>query len=128
MFNAGMPHNTFLFVMARMGLIGIGLIGFAWWAGLAMLTRSIVRFRDADELAVANILVAMLLFASFVLFFERPLNGPALWIMLAVGARLAASRPIRQLPVHKLVSPPVAEAHRARPRVILATEPTSDRI
>jgi len=95
MFNAGMPHNTFLFVMVRMGLVGIGLIGFAWWAGLARLTRSFMRSHDADELAVANVLVAMLLFASFVLFFERPLNGPAFWIMLAAGARLAGPVSVR---------------------------------
>lgn len=121
MFNAGMPHNTFLFVMVRMGLVGIGLIGCAWWLGLARLTRSFLHSRDADELAVANVLVVMLLFASFVLFFERPVNGPAFWIMLATGARLA-----RPAPVRTMRSPALAYASRSRPTAMSMVEPVLD--
>jgi len=89
LFNGGMPHNTFLFVMARMGLVGLGIIAYAWFLGLARAVRAFRLTRRGDELAVANILIAMLVFAAFVLFFERPVNGPALWIMLAVAVRLS---------------------------------------
>jgi O-antigen ligase len=99
LFNGGMPHNTFLFVMARMGLAGIGIIAYAWLLGLARAVQAFRLTRRGDELAVANILIAMLVFAAFVLFFERPVNGPALWIMLAVAVRLSEeSRRERRTP------------------------------
>jgi O-antigen ligase len=88
-FNLGMPHNTFLFLLARMGLLGLGLIGFAWGLGLWRLAWAVRRGRGPEELAVLNILIAMAGFAAFVLFFERPMNNAAFWIMLAVGMRLA---------------------------------------
>jgi hypothetical protein len=50
------------------------------------------RARDADELAVVNILLAMFGFAAFVLFFERPVTNAAFWIVLAIGSRLTEYR------------------------------------
>lgn len=86
-FNVGMPHNTFLFLLCRMGVMGLALVGFCWvyaWYGVAATAR---RTMAADELALANILVALAAFASFVLFFERPMNGATFWIMAAVASR-----------------------------------------
>lgn len=89
--NRGMPHNTFLFVLARMGLVGLGLVLFAWGAGILTLGRAVRRWHRADELAVLNILIVTAGFAAFVLFFERPMNNSVFWIMLAVGFRLSIS-------------------------------------
>jgi O-antigen ligase len=88
-FNLGMPHNTYLFVLARMGVIGFALIAFAIASAIARLSAAVRRFRLADDLAALNMLVAMTGFAAFVLFFERPMNNAAFWILLAVAMRLA---------------------------------------
>ncbi len=89
LFNAGMPHNTYLFLLARLGLFGFALVVFCWASGVLRLVMKTKRFRLPDDLAVLNILVAMAGFAAFVLFFERPMNNASFWIMLAVGQRLA---------------------------------------
>ncbi len=89
-FNVGMPHNTFLFLLCRMGVMGLALVWFCWgyaWYGAAAGARD---GSNADDFALANILVGMAVFGSFVLFFERPMNGAAFWIMAAVAARDAA--------------------------------------
>jgi len=88
-FNVGMPHNTFLFLLARMGIVGFGLVVFSWLAGTIRLARTAYRSRRPDDLAATNILVAMAGFAAFVLFFERPMNSATFWIMLAIAQRLA---------------------------------------
>jgi O-antigen ligase len=88
-FNLGMPHNTFLFLLARMGVVGFGLVVFSWLKVTTRLSRDVRRYRRPDDLAVVNILVAMAGFASFVLFFERPMNNAAFWIMLAIAFRLS---------------------------------------
>lgn len=92
-FNGGMPHNTFLFLLARMGLVGFGLVAYCWVATIALLAKRVSRRPDADQMAAASILVAMMGFAFFVLFFERPVNGSAFWIILAAGLRLLPPEP-----------------------------------
>jgi len=92
-FNVGMPHNTYLFLLARMGLIGLGLIVFCWISGILSIARAARRGRLPDDLAAVNVLVAMAGFAAFVLFFERPMNNASFWIMLAVAQRLADTSP-----------------------------------
>ncbi|MFZ0659256.1 MAG: O-antigen ligase family protein [Candidatus Binataceae bacterium] len=88
-FNEGMPHNTYLFLLARMGLIGFGLVVFATLFGIGKLIASVRRYRQPDDLAALNVLVTLATYAAFVLFFERPMNNAGFWIMLAVGLRLA---------------------------------------
>jgi O-antigen ligase len=88
-FNVGMPHNTFLFLAVRAGVLGLGVVLFCW---CSVLKRLFTKFRligSADELAAINILAAMFGFALFVLFFERPVTNAAFWIVAAIGARLA---------------------------------------
>jgi O-antigen ligase len=96
MLNAGMPHNTFLFVLDRMGILGLGLIVFCWSLGIARGFKTFKRSRHPDVLAATNILVAMAGFAAFVLFFERPMNNASFWIMLAVAQRLAETSRAQQ--------------------------------
>jgi O-antigen ligase len=88
-FNQGMPHNTFLYLLARSGLLGFGLVATAIAVGLWKLGVAVRRYRQPDDLAAMNSLVSMVVFACFVLFFERPMTNADFWIMLAVGFRLA---------------------------------------
>ena len=87
-FNIGMPHNTFLFVAVRMGMVGLLLIVLSWAFVIARLLLTFRRTHRSDELAAANVLISMFGFAFFVLFFERPVTNVAFWIAMAIGARL----------------------------------------
>jgi hypothetical protein len=87
-FNGGMPHNTFLFIAARMGILGLGLVLFCWSLISRRLLATFRWIHRADYLAAASILAAMFGFAMFGLFFERPVNNTGLWIVMAAGARL----------------------------------------
>ncbi|MGH7779996.1 MAG: O-antigen ligase family protein [Candidatus Binataceae bacterium] len=88
-FNEGMPHNTYLFLLARMGLLGFGLVVLAMALAIGKLIVAVRRYRQPDDLAALNILVTLAGYGAFVLFFERPMNNAGFWIMLAVGLRLA---------------------------------------
>jgi O-antigen ligase len=88
-FNYGMPHNTFLTILARTGVIGLALFVFP----ITWVLRRVYRLMrggwgDAHLLAAANMICAMAGFGLFVLFFERPMNGATFWIMMAVTVRL----------------------------------------
>lgn len=88
--NAGLPHNTFLTIMARLGLFGLVLVMLPWLgsaiAALTLFRRS--RFQ-ADLCAAGATLFAMMGYAFFVLFIERPLHAAALWITVAMVTRMA---------------------------------------
>lgn len=89
MFNAGMPHNSYLTIGARTGILGLGLFLFCGGRVLYLLLRRLSHSRlDPEILAVTNILVAMCIFASLNLFLEEPLLIGPFWIMLAVACRL----------------------------------------
>ena len=88
-YNAGMPHNTFLFVAVRTGLLGLGVVLFCWAQAIRQLFIKFTRVGAADDLAAINVLVAMFGFAAFVLFFERPVMNAGFWIVAAIGAHLA---------------------------------------
>jgi O-antigen ligase len=87
-FNMGMPHNTFLFLAARMGMLGLMSVLFCWLFILGRLFVVSKHTHRADELAVMNILAIMFGFAMFVLFFERPMLNAVFWIVMAIGQRL----------------------------------------
>ncbi len=98
-FNGGMPHNTFLFVLARMGLPGIALICVCWISGLWSAARTAAQSRLADNLAAANALAAMAGYGALNLFFERPSHNVLFWIMLAVAVRLVETSIRADVPV-----------------------------
>jgi O-antigen ligase len=87
-FNMGMPHNTFLFLAARMGLIGLLSVLFCWLFVLRRLFVVSKNAGEADELAAANMLVMMFGFGMFGLLFERPQLNAVFWIVIAIGQRL----------------------------------------
>ena len=88
-YNAGMPHNTFLYLAARAGILGLGIVLFCWSSVLRWLFSAYRRTGRSDDLAALNILVAMFGFGMFVLFFERPITNASFWIMMAVATRLS---------------------------------------
>lgn len=88
-FNVGMPHNSFLFILARTGLIGLALILYCWSSIVSRLIAMFRRTYRVEYLAVADILGAMFAVAMFGLFIERPASDASFWILLAIGARLA---------------------------------------
>lgn len=87
-FNFGMPHNSYLTVLARTGLVGFILFAFCLLRTAWDLFTRLRGQLKADELAVMNILAAMSVYAGLNLFFERPLLCGPFWIMLAVAARM----------------------------------------
>lgn len=90
LFNVGLPHNTYLTILARLGLFGFMLIAIPWFGSVAVAFMQSQRLRfGADLFATGAAMAAMIGFASFVLFLERPLHAAALWMMAAVAARLA---------------------------------------
>ncbi len=104
-FNGGMPHNTFLFVLARMGLFGFALIGFCWLAGLWSIARCAAIGRGADDLAAANLLLTMIAYGALNLFFERPAHNAPFWIALAIAVRLSESSRAASLATPAAVAP-----------------------
>jgi O-antigen ligase len=87
-FNMGMPHNTFLFLAARMGFVGLLSVLFCWLSILGRLFVVSRHSRRVEELATANILAVMVGVALFSLFFERPELNAAFWIVMAIAQRL----------------------------------------
>lgn len=112
-FNGVMPHNTFLFLLARMGLPGISLVCFCWISGLWSAARTAAQNRLADNLAAANALAAMAGYGALNLFFERPSHNVPFWIMLAVAVRLVETSIRASVPVPSHTGIP-------QPRVVMA--------
>jgi O-antigen ligase len=110
-FNGGMPHNTFLFVADRMGMVGLTLILFCWSLIFGRLLATFRRTRRADDLVGANILAAMFGFATFVLFFERPVTNAAFWIVMAAGARMIEYQAVASVRTETNVQPALRVYH-----------------
>jgi O-antigen ligase len=93
-FNSGLPHNSFLTVLARMGVFGLILVAGAWILGIVAAHRAARRSAfPADAVAAGAVLITMAGFAFFVLFLERPMHSASLWIVVAIAQRLAHPEP-----------------------------------
>jgi O-antigen ligase len=110
-FNEGMPHNTFLMVLARIGPLGLGLISFAWIAAIVRILKVLKRrATDPDQLAILAVLIAMVPDAALNLFFERPLLCAPFWIMLAASYRLSetalpqTANPLKMTARHRVMT------------------------
>jgi O-antigen ligase len=108
-FNVGMPHNSFLMALARTGLIGLGLICFAWFSGIIRIVRLVMRgVADADQVASAGALIAMISTAALNLFFERPMLCAPFWILLAASYKLSERVPQQINKTLRSTAPPEA--------------------
>jgi O-antigen ligase len=115
-FNTGLPHNTYLTILARLGLFGFVLIMGAWIISIVLATRAIHRSTfGPDAFAAGAALVSMMGFATFVLFLERPMHNATLWIVAAIACRLAS--PERPAPALNSAAAPAPE------RIVVAHGP-----
>jgi O-antigen ligase len=123
-FNIGMPHNSYLMAMARTGLIGLGLICFAWFSGIFKVGKLAMRgVADADQIACAAALVAMISTCGLNLFFERPMLCAPFWILVAANYKLSETVPrkmgtaLRRTGTRRVV-PSVSQRGNLRPDII----------
>jgi len=91
------PHNSHLSVMARMGLIGIGLWVMLWGVWYRALWKGARRYRLAEEDQKAGFLTWCMIAATALLIngvFDPTLEGPQaavwLWTIFGAGAVIAA--------------------------------------
>jgi hypothetical protein len=93
------PHNSHLNVLARMGLIGIGLwiaLWMGWYATVIIGCRRLIR-RGLHRRARVGVLTLTVVTAILVSsFFDPQLEGPQiailLWTVFGVGVTVASSR------------------------------------
>ena len=115
-FNVGMPHNSFLMAMARMGLIGLGLICFAWLSAIVRIVKLMMRgVVDADLSASVVILIAMIPIAALNLFFEQPMLCAPFWIILAVAYKLSENAPQQPVNSRAAIAPHRSALRAAQP-------------
>ncbi len=97
-FSARSPHNVFITVFARMGLVG--LAGFMVVMGL--LLRNTWRAARTDDLGALKAwaaAVAILASATFGVVLEGPMGAVVFWIMLGIASGLGqAEGPVDDLP------------------------------
>ncbi len=97
MFNRDAPHNSYLTVLVRTGLVGFLLISFSLaYSVYRLILSSRQPSEEPDNLALLNMLVVMSVFAGFNLFFERPTMCGPFWIALALAWRLAETSRYRR--------------------------------
>lgn len=91
------PHNSYLTVLARMGLVGCALLLFAglhWLRELGRLQRS----RESDFLRMALTIIPIngAVHAFFNIGFESPHNSVLMWLFFGIGLWVARSPESRE--------------------------------
>jgi O-antigen ligase len=96
------PHNTFLTVLYKMGLIGflplIAFLGYFFWASMRAVRRNLKYQRVVFLQIVVLAQCAFCLFGAANLMIESPYLASLLWVSFGVGLRM-----IRMLDVERLV-------------------------
>ena len=88
-FNRGMPHNTWLTIGARTGLVGLTLFLISVVVVLAnCIWASGKGDANAERTTAGAMFVTLAGFATFVLFFERPIHAVSFWVLAAIVWRL----------------------------------------
>ena len=88
-FNVGLPHNSYLTVLVRLGLFGFILVIIPWLGSVVFAFARVHRHRyGADAFAAGAAMLVMSGFAFFVLFLERPMHAASLWMLAAIVTRL----------------------------------------
>lgn len=91
-FTARSPHNFFITIYARMGVIGVGLFVIAL-ALLAVRARSIFRHEPSSEKILPwCVALSLLTSACFGVVLEGPMGAVVFWISLGLGAASAATK------------------------------------
>jgi len=96
------PHNTFLTVLYKMGLIGflplVAFLGYFFWASMRAVRRNLKNQRVVFLQIVVLAQGAFCLFGAANLMLESPYLASLLWVSLGVGLRM-----IRMLDLERLV-------------------------
>ena len=77
------PHNSYLNMFYRMGILGVVLIGFLIWQFCSMV-KSFVTFKSLSGILLCSILINWLVAANFLPILELPYNAIPFWALWGV--------------------------------------------
>jgi O-antigen ligase len=87
------PHNTFLTVLYKMGLIGflplLALLAYFFWSAIGAACRNLENPRVAWLWIVILALVAFCFYGSANLLLESPFLASLFWVLIGLGLRMA---------------------------------------
>lgn len=78
------PHNSYLNIVYRMGILGVMLIGFLIWQFCRMVKGFIV-FKSLSGILLCSILIEWLVAANFLPILELPYNAIPFWALWGVA-------------------------------------------
>ncbi len=77
------PHNSYLHVIYRAGIIGVALIICLFWV-LIWLIRDSIQLRSLVGVLLASLLIYWLTIANFLVFLELPYNAIPFWSVFGI--------------------------------------------
>jgi O-antigen ligase len=87
------PHNTFLTVLYKMGLIGflplLALVAYFFWSAIGAACRNLENPRVAWLWIVVLAVVAFCFYGSANLLLESPFLASLFWVLMGLGLRMA---------------------------------------
>lgn len=87
------PHNSYLALLARTGMIGVGLLGVLWVLSVVVLTTLARGPQSLPGTSLARITLGCLLgisvYAAMNVTLEAPYHAPFFWLFLGMGLALS---------------------------------------
>jgi len=77
------PHNSYLNMLYRMGILGVALIGFLIWQFCGMV-KGFATFKSLSGILLCSILINWLVAANFLPILELPYNAIPFWALWGV--------------------------------------------
>ncbi len=77
------PHNSYLNILYRAGILGVALIGFLMWQFCRMV-NSFITLKSSSGILLCSILVNWLVAANFLPILELPYNAIPFWALWGV--------------------------------------------
>ncbi|MDO8662387.1 MAG: O-antigen ligase family protein [Candidatus Omnitrophota bacterium] len=77
------PHNSYLNILYRMGILGVALISFLIWK-LCSIIKSFIAFKSLSGILLSSILINWLVATNFLPLFELPYNAIPFWALWGV--------------------------------------------
>jgi len=74
------PHNSYIHILYRSGIIGFFLIGVLWY-GFAKIVRIFSRARNIKGILISSVLLYWFCLANFIVLFELPYFAIPFWTM-----------------------------------------------
>ena len=78
------PHNSYLNILYRMGILGVALIGFLTWQFCSMV-KSFVSLKSSPGVLLCSILIIWLAAANFLPILELPYSAIPFWALWGVA-------------------------------------------